>query len=143
MRISDILRNKGSDVVTIRTDATLADLLDLLAEHRIRAVVVSDDGTAVAGIVSEHDVVGHVHRSGMPAGQVRMRDLMTPDPVICSPEDKIEDLARAMTDRRVRHLPVVVEGSLVGIVSIGDLVKQQLDHLQHERDQLINYVQGG
>lgn len=143
MRISDILRRKGGAVVTIRSDATVADLLDLLNEHRIGAVVVSDDDGVVAGIVSERDIVGHLHQHLNDPGAAHVRDLMTGDPVTCTPEDDVEQLARTMTERRFRHLPVLVDGKLAGIVSIGDVVKQRLDQLQDERDQLVSYVQQG
>jgi CBS domain-containing protein len=142
MRISEILRRKGDAVVTIRSDATLADLLDLLDEHRIGACVVSDADRKVLGIVSERDVVVHLHRAPEQR-TVRVRDLMSTDVVTCVPEDDVENLARTMTDRRIRHLPVVVDGRLAGIVSIGDVVKQRLDQLQHERDELVSYVQQG
>lgn len=143
MRISDILRHKGDAVVTIRSDATVADLLDLLDEHRIGAVVVSDDDGVVSGIVSERDVVAHLHRHRSDASSAPVRELMTGDPVTCTPDDDVEQLARTMTERRFRHLPVLIDGRLAGIVSIGDVVKQRLDQLQHERDELVSYVQQG
>lgn len=147
MRISDILRRKGDAVVTIASDATLSDLIGLLGEHGIGAVVVSDGEGEVIGIVSERDVVQHLHRApgaGAPdAGAPRVAELMTTEVVTCDPEDDVEQLARTMTDRRIRHLPVVVDGRLAGIVSIGDVVKQRLDQLQDERDQLVEYVQQG
>lgn len=143
MRIHDILRRKGDSVVTVRSDATLADLLALLGEHRIGAVVVSDADGEVTGVVSERDVIAHLHRSRGPQPDVRVSELMTAPAVTCSPEDELESLARTMTERRIRHLPVVVDGRLAGIVSIGDVVKARLDQLQDERDQLVDYVQQG
>lgn len=143
MRISDILRRKGDAVVTIPSDATVADLLDLLDEHRIGAVVVSDDDGVVSGIVSERDVVVHLHRHPADLRAVPVRELMTSDPTTCTPDDDVEALARTMTEGRFRHLPVLVDGRLAGIVSIGDVVKQRLDQLQHERDELVSYVQHG
>jgi CBS domain-containing protein len=143
MRISDVLRRKGDSVVTIRRDATVAELLDLLTEHRIGAVVVSDANGQVDGIVSERDVVLHLHRAAVPPLEEKVGAIMTTDVATCGPDDDTESLARTMTERRVRHLPVVVEGKLAGIVSIGDIVKQRLDELQDERDQLVDYVQQG
>ncbi|WP_324653104.1 CBS domain-containing protein [Georgenia sp. H159] len=143
MRIHDILRRKGDSVVTIRSDATLSELLDLLTEHRIGAVVVSDAEGEATGVVSERDVIVHLQAEGTSLGGVRVRDLMTAPPVTCSPDDDLEALARTMTERRIRHLPVLVEGRLAGVVSIGDVVKQRLDQLQDERDQLVGYVQQG
>lgn len=144
MRIHDILRRKGESVVTIRSDADLAELLALLDEHRIGAVVVSDADGEVTGILSERDVIRRLHATGLATENLFVRDLMTSPAVTCEPDDELEKLARTMTERRIRHLPVVVEGRLAGVVSIGDVVKARLDHLQDERDQLVEYVhQGG
>ncbi|MPV37717.1 CBS domain-containing protein [Georgenia subflava] len=143
MRISDVVRRKGDAVVTIRSDASLAELLDLLAEHRIGAVVVSDGEGRVDGIVSERDVVLHLRGGAAPPLEERVAAIMTTEVTTCGLEDDVEALARTMTERRVRHLPVVVDGRLAGIVSIGDIVKQRLDELQDERDQLVDYVQQG
>ena len=143
MRISDVLRRKGDSVVTIRRDATVAELLDLLTEHRIGAVVVSDADDRVDGIVSERDVVLFLRHATVPPLEEKVGAIMTTDVTTCSPDEDTESLARTMTERRVRHLPVVVEGRLAGIVSIGDIVKQRLDELQDERDQLVDYVQQG
>jgi CBS domain-containing protein len=143
MRISDVLRRKGDSVVTIRRDATVAELLDLLTEHRIGAVVVSDGEGRVDGIVSERDVIVHLRRATAPPLEEKVGAIMTTEVTTCRPEDDTESLARTMTERRVRHLPVLVDGRLAGIVSIGDIVKQRLDELQDERDQLVDYVQQG
>lgn len=142
MRISEVLRRKGHDVVTLTPETTVSELVTILIGHGIGAVVVrSGDGT-IAGIVSERDVVRHLHSSGHLSG-TEVREIMTATVYTCSPTDEIEQLARTMTTERVRHLPVLDDGELVGIVSIGDIVKQRLDELQHERDQLIDYVQSG
>jgi CBS domain-containing protein len=142
MRISDVIRRKGDLVLTVRSDDTVPRLLEILDEHRIGAVVVSDDGGAtVAGIVSERDVVRHLHRDGAEVlGQV-VSQIMTRDVATCTPDDGIDNLARTMTERRVRHVPVVVDGRLRAIVSIGDIVKHRIDELQAERDQLVGYIQ--
>lgn len=143
MRISEVLRRKGDDVVTIRSDASIADLLDLLAERRIGAVVVSDGDGRVDGIISERDLVMKLRVGTEAFGSVHVRDYMSTDVATCVPGDDTETLARKMTEMRVRHLPVLVDGRLAGIVSIGDIVKQRLDELQEERDQLVDYVQQG
>lgn len=143
MRISDVLRRKGDDVVTIRSDASVAELLDLLADRGIGAVVVSDADGTVDGIVSERDVVRHLRGSTEPLPAVPVGTIMTTEVATCRLDDDLETLARTMTERRVRHLPVVADGRLVGIVSIGDVVKQRLGELQDERDSLVDYVQGG
>lgn len=141
MRISDVIRGKGNLVVTVRSDATVAQLLEILEQHHIGAVVVSDDGLTVSGIVSERDVVRHLHRDGVGVLEQSVTKIMTSEVQTCAPEDAIEDLGRIMTERRIRHVPVVVEGHLVAIVSIGDIVKSRMDELQTERDQLVGYIQ--
>lgn len=144
MRISDVIRHKGQSVVTIRSDATIQDLVSLLAEHRIGAVVVSDDpdAGAVTGIVSERDVVRALQGAGQGFFATPVSQIMTAEVYSCEPEAEVEAVAREVTDRRIRHVPVLVDGQLAGIVSIGDIVKHRIDELQMERDQLTTYIQG-
>ena len=136
-----MVRRKGGDVITVRTDASVVDLLGLLSEHRIGAVVVSDDGETVNGIVSERDIVRHLHTDGAALLEAPVSQIMTAEVHTCAPEDSLDDLESAMTERRFRHVPVVVDGKLVAIVSIGDVVKHRIDELQAERDQLRTYIQ--
>jgi CBS domain-containing protein len=139
MKINDVLRGKGTEVVTVSPDATVSELLALLAEHNVGALVVSADGTSVAGIVSERDVVRLMHND--PAGlQTPVSAIMTSEVHTCDPDAHIEDLMRLMTDQRIRHVPVVVDGSLAGIVSIGDIVKTRIGELEFEREQLSKYI---
>jgi CBS domain-containing protein len=139
VKINDVLRGKGTEVVTISPEATVTELLGLLADRNIGAVVVSDDGTSVAGIVSERDIVRLLH--GTPnAGDVRVSAIMTPEVHTCTPDDLIDNLMRLMTEQRIRHVPVVVDGNLAGLVSIGDVVKHRINELEFEREQLSNYI---
>jgi CBS domain-containing protein len=140
MRINDVLTSKPShEVVTISPDETVRTLLGLLADHNIGAVVVSSDGEAVDGIVSERDVVRRLHEDeSVLDGTVSA--IMTSDVQTCAPDTPVDDLRVVMTERRIRHVPVVTEGRLTGIISIGDVVKSSLDQLQFERDQLDHYV---
>ncbi len=140
MRISDVVRDKQG-VVTISSDASVKDLLALLAEHRIGAVVVSDDGEAVHGIVSERDVVRHLHSGGSGILEGAVSAIMTSEVRTAEPSGELGDLERLMTEHRIRHVPIVVDGKLAGIVSIGDVVKRRIDSLQAERDQLEAYIQ--
>jgi len=140
MRISNVIRRKGNLVVTVRSDATVHELLDLLDEHGIGAVV-SDDGASVLGIVSERDVVRHLHSDGTAILDETVSMIMTSEVETCTPDDRIEALARTMTERRIRHIPVLVDDKLAAIVSIGDIVKWRIDELQVERDQLVGYIQ--
>lgn len=143
MKIFEVINKKGTDVVTISSGTTVAEMLRLLDEHRIGALVVSDDGgSTVSGIVSERDVVLALHQQGVGVLQNQVRSIMTSEVWTCTSEDELEALASSMTEHRVRHLPVVDNGKLVGIVSIGDVVKNRLDELQSERNDLISYVQG-
>lgn len=136
-----MVKRKGLDVVTVRSDASVTDLLSLLSEYRIGAVVVSDDGETVHGIVSERDVVRHLHTDGGAILEAPVAQIMTAEVHTCTPDDHLDDLESAMTERRIRHVPVVVDGKLHAIVSIGDVVKNRIDDLQSERDQLRTYIQ--
>jgi CBS domain-containing protein len=140
MRISDVLTSKPSaEVVTIGPDSTVRELLGLLAEHNVGAVVVSGDGVGVDGIVSERDIVRRLHDDeSVLDGAVSA--IMTSDVETCRPDTPVDDLRVVMTERRIRHVPVVTDGRLTGIISIGDVVKSSLDQLQFERDQLDRYV---
>jgi CBS domain-containing protein len=141
MRISDILRGKGRGVVTVRPDDTVTRLLDLLAEHGIGALVVSEDGASVLGIVSERDVVRRLQAAGADVLSGPVSAIMTSEVITCEPGDEVESLAQTMTSSRIRHVPVTVNGELSAIVSIGDVVKHRIDALQLERDHLVGYIQ--
>jgi len=143
VKISDVLRAKGSGVITVQPDETVSGLLGLLDEHRIGAVVVSSDGTTVEGIVSERDVVRHLHSTGAGILDAPVSQIMTSEVSTGTAADDIADLAATMTEERVRHVPILDgEGRLVAIVSIGDIVKHRLSELQSERDQLRDYISG-
>jgi CBS domain-containing protein len=139
VRISDVLRGKGAEVLTVASQTPVAELIRQLSERNIGALPVVDDGRVV-GIVSERDVVRQLHSGGAGVLQMKAADIMTTEVAICSPSDDAADLARVMTERRFRHLPVVVDGELRGIVSIGDLVKARIDQLEVERQQLQSYI---
>lgn len=141
MKISDVLRRKGGGVVTIRPEDTVSTLLAMLAEHGIGACVVSDDGANVAGIVSERDIVRHLHSTGAAILEGPVSAIMTSEVQTGTAADNIADLAGTMTEMRVRHVPILDdEGNLAAIVSIGDIVKHRLSELQSERDQLRDYI---
>ncbi|MFA1547247.1 CBS domain-containing protein [Actinomadura chokoriensis] len=141
MRIRDILRRKGDTVATVRPDATVRQLLAILAEHNIGAVVVSPDGASISGIVSERDVVRRLHDRGAGLLDRPVSDIMTAEVRSCAPGDRVEDLRLTMTEHRFRHVPVVEDGRLAGIVSIGDVVKSAIDELESEREHLVGYIQ--
>jgi CBS domain-containing protein len=141
MRIRQVLQVKGDGVATVRPDASVHTLLAVLAEHNIGAVVVSADGATIAGIVSERDVVRRLNERGPAVLDGPVSDIMTTEVHTCGPEDSVEGLRRVMTEHRFRHLPVVVDGRLAGIVSIGDVVKSAIDELEAEREHLVGYIQ--
>ncbi|TDD95856.1 CBS domain-containing protein [Actinomadura rubrisoli] len=141
MRIRDILRRKGDAVATVRPEATVRQLLAVLAEHNIGAAVVSPDGTSIAGIVSERDVVRRLHEHGAALLDRPVSEIMTVEVRTCGPGEAVDDLRRTMTEHRIRHLPVVEDARLVGIVSIGDVVKSNIDELVSEREHLVDYIQ--
>ncbi len=143
MRIGEILEAKSTrDVVTIRPDAGVRELLALLAEHNIGAVVVTSDGTTLEGIVSERDVVRRLHRDGTVVDNT-VGAIMTTAVETCGPDDDLDEVMATMTSRRFRHVQVVADGTVAGIVSIGDVVKHKIGQLQFERDQLDSYVHQG
>ncbi len=141
MRIADVLATKGDySVVTIRSDASVRSLLELLSQYGIGAVVVSDDGATIAGIVSERDVVRELaqHREAVD-GPVSA--IMTAEVHTVAPEATVTELAAEMTERRIRHVPVLRDGKLVGLVSIGDVVKHRISMLLDEANHLQGYIQ--
>ena len=140
MKIEDIVRKKGSAVVTVSATATIHALVDLLAEHNIGGVVVTADGRHIDGIITERDVVRHLASDGPAVLQRTVGELMTTQVLTGNPEDTLEETAHTMTYSRIRHLPVSKDGELAGIVSIGDVVKYRIDQLTDERDHLIDYL---
>ena len=142
MRISDVLRNKGASVATITPETSVSGLLTELSVHNIGAmVVVSPDG--VAGIVSERDVVRKLHELGTEILHRPVSEIMTTVVATCTPEDSVDSLSALMTENRVRHVPVVVNGRLAGIVSIGDVVKTRMEELEAEQRHLQAYITQG
>ena len=142
MRISDVLRVKGTQVVTVTPDTRVRRLLAVLAEHRIGAVVVSHDGAAVDGIASERDIVRALARWGAAVMSQPVTAIYTAEVHTVTPQTPIEEVMLMMTERRVRHVPVVDDGGLHGIVSIGDVVKIRIGELETERTALSDYITG-
>jgi CBS domain-containing protein len=142
MRIADVLRTKGAGVATITPETSVSGLLNELAMNNIGAmVVVSTDG--VVGIVSERDVVRKLHEHGVELLRLPVSAIMTTMVATCSPTDTVDHLTALMTTKRVRHIPVVENERLVGIVSIGDIVKQRMEELENEQRALQDYITRG
>jgi CBS domain-containing protein len=140
MKVKDILDSKGTEVVTTGADVTLAALTRVLATNRIGAVLVMN-GEAVVGIVSERDIVTTMSSRGGDALGCRVSEVMTVDVVTCAPDDAIETIMSTMTDRRVRHMPVIEHGRLAGVISIGDVVKLRLGEVESEARMLRDYIE--
>ncbi|MEU1385775.1 MULTISPECIES: CBS domain-containing protein [unclassified Nonomuraea] len=140
MLIGTILRNKGSAVTTVAPEATVRELLGKLADDNIGAVVVSTDGTTIQGIVSERDVVRRLHDRGPEILDAPVSSIMTTEVRTAGPGDNVDELRRTMTTHRFRHMPVVENGRLVGIVSIGDVVKSAIEELETEKASLVDYL---
>jgi CBS domain-containing protein len=143
MLIEQILASKGRDVVTTRPDASIAEVAKLLKAKRIGAVVVTDAAGAICGIISERDLARGLADHGAKLLEMRVSQLMTAEVVTCSPADSLDRLRRQMTEGRFRHLPVVEDGRMIGIISIGDVVKHRLDELETETHMLQDYIAGG
>jgi CBS domain-containing protein len=141
VQISQILRRKGHEVATVDADESVRDALALLAGHGVGALVVSADGQRIDGIISERDIARGLHEHGAALLAHPVSSVMTAEVHTCPPTASVHDLAQTMTDHRVRHVPVVDGERLVGIVSIGDVVKARLDELEAERAQLVDYIQ--
>ena len=142
MRISDVLRHKGSAVATVDPSTSVRELIALLHGRRIGAVVVTEFGHVV-GIVSERDVVRELHERGTDLLEASAADIMTRVVLTCHLQDSVDTLAELMTERRIRHVPVVEDGRLAGIVSIGDVVKSRITELEIDRSQLASYIEQG
>ena len=140
MTVARILAEKGSSVVTVSPDKTLDEVIQILADKRIGALVVAHPDGAVAGIISERDIMRALARHGGSAFDAPASAHMTADVTTCGKSTTIEEVMTLMTEGRFRHLPVVTDGALVGVVSIGDLVKHRIEELSFERDQLESYV---
>jgi CBS domain-containing protein len=145
MKISDILRAKAvpsdSAVVTISPDSTVTELLAVLAEHHIGALVICRDDR-VAGIVSERDIVRRLNERGADLLGVAVSEIMTSEVYSCGPHDDVDRIAETMTERRIRHMPVLDGDRMIGLVSIGDVVKSRIEQLEVDRGQLEQYITG-
>ncbi len=140
MNVDQLLRGKGHRVVTVGTHATIDNLVRRLRMEKIGAAVVSDDGETVDGIISERDVINGLADHGAETRAMMVSELMTRNVQTCEPDDDIRDIMRLMTQKRIRHLPVLDHGKLAGVVSIGDVVKNRLEDMQLEANVLRDYI---
>jgi CBS domain-containing protein len=138
-----ILERKGREVSTVVPDTTVRAAAEARAAANVGALVVSPDGSTLAGIVSERDIVRRLAADGPDLLDQPVSDLMAADVHTCSGSDNVDQLMHLMTEHRIRHLPVVADGALAGIISIGDVVKTRVDELETEKDQLVDYIRTG
>jgi len=143
VHVRKILESKGTDVATVPTSANLTDVAARLADLGVGALVVSNDGASILGIVSERDLARAVAREGPAALDLRVTEVMTTTVSTCSMSDTLEGLMEVMTTERIRHLPVTVDSRLAGIISIGDVVKHRLAELETESQSLREYLYSG
>ena len=141
MLVGQILEAKGRKIVSTRPDATIAEVAGLLRRERIGAVVVTEAG-ALCGIISERDLARGLADHGVELLEMKVGQLMTREVVTCTPEDGLDHLMQSMTEGRFRHLPVLRDGEMIGIISIGDVVKHRLSELEAETHQLQDYIAG-
>jgi CBS domain-containing protein len=139
-QISAVLKSKGSSVTTIGPDATVAAAVADMARHNVGALVVSSDGRTVEGIVSERDVTRALDSFGGALLDKPIRLIMSSEVRTASPDENIESLAVVMTEYRIRHVPVLEDGVLAGIISVGDVVKSRIEELEEDRDALLQYI---
>ncbi len=140
MKLSELIRGKGHEIVKIRADRNIADAAIALTENKIGALLVEDQNSKIVGILSERDIVGGMAPHGADLHDVEVSELMTPDLIHCSPNDTVNQAMAMMTDRRIRHLPVFEGDELVGFISIGDLVKCRIMEVQSEAEALRQYI---
>ena len=143
MKVKEILGTKPAAVITISADKTLLDASKLLTKHNIGALIVVDKANAPAGILSERDIVRKIAGQDANALNMLIEEAMTRDIIIGFPDDELSDVSNTMTNKRIRHLPIMDNQALVGMISIGDIVKSQLDHAEHEAHTLRQYITGG
>jgi CBS domain-containing protein len=140
MFVSDILKAKGGNVVSVTSQQPVGEALAKMAKHRIGAVLVLDPSGGIAGILSERDLVRAMHNNGKSVFDKLVGDLMTTPVVTCSPKDPVGAIEGMMTSQRFRHVPVLEDGKLIGIVSIGDVVKARIEEAEAEVDALRRYI---
>lgn len=143
MTVKSILEGKGRDVVTLRPDATLGEATALLAKRRIGAIVLIDEAGAVVGIISERDIVRIIGTKGPDCLLERVSSVMTREVTICSEATSVYEAMEIMTERRFRHIPVCEDGKLVGLVSIGDVVKRRIEDVEREATEMRQYITAG
>ena len=142
MHVDAILGAKGREVRTIRPETTVSEAMQTLYRNRISSLVVSEEGTEILGIISDRGIMNVVAERGIEVMNDTVGRIMTREVITCSPHDDLDSIMATMTNRRIRHIPVVRDGRLCGLISIGDVVKHRIDEIQHEADAMREYIAG-
>ncbi|MDR3639229.1 MAG: CBS domain-containing protein [Isosphaeraceae bacterium] len=142
MQVRDVLKAKGGRVISIEPEAKVSEAVARLVQNNIGSLPVVDGNGRLLGMFSERDVLRGLHNRGEGFGQIRVSDVMTPNPVTCGPDDEVDDVMGKMSERRIAKVPVVVDASLVGIVSVGDVIKVMYDKVHSENQHLLTYIHG-
>lgn len=140
MKVAEILQVKGSDVYAISTTSSVNEAVDILGQKNIGAVLVKNEQERLAGILSERDIVRLLHQKGVEAISAPVSACMTPEPYCCSPHTTVDELMAEMTAKRIRHMPVIEDGALIGMISIGDVVKRKIEETEKEAAALKEYI---
>ena len=143
MYVETILRKKGDAVVAVEPECLVSRAAQILHDNRIGAALVRNAAQKVVGMLSERDIVRGIARHKEACLDMTVKELMTSPVITCAPSDSIEEIMSLMTERRVRHLPVMDDGDLIGIISIGDVVKQRISEIEHESQALRQYIAAG
>lgn len=140
MTVKSILAEKGTEVLTIGKDTTVSEAVSLLAKHRIGALVVADSSGTIRGIISERDVIRHIAEDGVEALNQKVATVMTANVKVCTESHTVNDVMEIMTRGRFRHMPVEREGKLIGVISIGDVVKRKIHEAEREAEEIKQYI---
>ena len=140
MKAKHILQSKGAEVFAVYPDDSISDAVSVLESKNIGAVIVREKGGDVVGILSERDVVRRLSQKGAETLSLRVADCMTPNPFTCAPDATIDELMSKMTEKRIRHLPVTQDGKVIGVISIGDVVKRKIEETEREAAALKEYI---
>jgi len=142
MKVSDLLSSKSQTIITITPDQSVFEAMQTLMDHQISSLIVLDTNSKIAGIITERDIIRAMHQDYEALKSQQVADLMSTNPIVVSPQDEIESAMEIMTQNRIRHLPIITERGLVGIISIGDIVKFELEEIQVENRYLEDYISG-
>ncbi len=142
MLVVDVLHSKGNRIISIDSDATVNEAIAMLVQNNIGSLPVVNNEGRLVGIFAERDVLRIIHNRGERFGRLRIADVMTPDPTTCDIQDDVNDVMGQMSEQRIAKVPVLQSGKLVGIISVGDVIKVMYDKVATENHHLLSYIHG-